>query len=492
MNPTNSLPADPPRKPANLQGGLIVLVCGLALLQLILPGIAISLVFGLVLLLAWLYLCWTFPFQALCCVAVIGMCQGVVKQLLNWSQIVYIGLDIPWVLFLAVWLIRRVKVEHSKTFGMIDGLLLLFFAWSAIELFNPNLPSKYMAIGALRNRLLPMLFFWVGKDLLDVPRSQRLLIICLIVAGIGGVLGVYEWTLGSAGVAKLGPGFVPRSSTAWRDTTGLGHLRPLSIYQDAGLAAMFSTGMFCVALNLWDQIARKLRPIVIISGLLCVAFVSVSGVRGAVVCGFVGLLTTVLMNYKKALPTAIVVGGFIGILSVFGSSHLDQRYQSLANPLQAYQTNRGHTVTAIDELVRDTPLGYGTGSATTAADTYVNLFSPGIKVLVRTNDNAFAVLMAEGGIPFALLYSALLLCILSTAWKARGSSRPIKTLAPACAVFSTVLIAFSFTNMVIDWQPTNILFWLLTGSLVANSVPERRIALSAPTLTPLRSLREIQ
>ena len=439
-----------------------------ALLGVMLPGIGLSLCLGAVVVAGWLALCWKYPFSALCAVAVIGMCQGIVKQVFNWNPAVYAGLDIPWVLFLGMWFVRRVKTRTRLSFGIIDALLLLFFAWSAVEVLNPELPSQFMAIGALRNRLLPMLFFWVGKDLLSPARSQRLLLICLLVAGFGGLVGLYEWSLGSAGIAKLGPGFVPRTSLAWRDETGQGHLRPLSIYQDAGLAALFSALMACLAFNIGETCTGRLKLCVIASGLLCAAFVAVSGVRAAVLCGAVGLLVTVALNYRKFLRPALVLGTALILVSRLVTPQMGARYQGLTDPFAAYQQNRGQTLTSTTQILQETPLGVGTGSATTSASMYVTLFDPGTRVQVRTNDNAFAVLVAEGGAPLALLYLLILGSVLVMAWKARISAAQCRLLAPSLAIFCTIVIMFSFTNMVIDWQPTNLLFWLLTGSLAVS------------------------
>ena len=469
MDRLTTLPAPQPPTATNTPPTALVIVCGLVIsaLAFVLPGVAVYLCFGVALLFAWLYLCWRFPFPALCCVAVLGMCQGLIKQVFNWTPATYVGLDIPWVLFLAVWLVRRVKARHNTTFGIVDLLLVIFFAWSALETFNPNLPSPFMAIGALRNRLLPMLFFWVGKDLLNPQRSHRLLLVCLLVAGAGGILGLYEWTLGSAGVAKLGPGFVPRTSTDWQDAAGQGHLRPLSIYQDGGMAALFTALMACLALNTWDTYSRRVKVWVVASGLLCVAFVAVSGVRAAVLCGGAGLLITALMDPKKYLRPVALIAVVTVMVTMSGASEMGDRYKTIANPLAAYRQNRGHTLDAASHTLQEAPLGIGTGSATTSASMYVELLAPGTKVGTYQSDNAFAVLLAEGGFFLTLLYIFLLGAILYTAWQERIPRGKSPLLAPVLVVYCILLLTFSFTLLVIDWQPANILFWVLAGSLVA-------------------------
>lgn len=492
MDRPTILPISQPQRAANTRPTAIVIVGGLVATALVfvLPSVGVYLCLGAALLCCWLYACWKFPFHALCTVAVLGMTQGIFKQIFNWNQAIYVALDIPWVLFLGVWAVRRLKTNHNTTFGIIELLLIIFFVWSAVEIFNPNLPSPFMAIGALRNRLLPMVFFWVGKDILSVQRSQRLLLVCLIVAGVGGLLGVYEWTLGSAGIAKLGPGFVPHTSTDWRDEQGQGHLRPLSIYQDGGLAALVTALMACLALNTWAAYPRRVRVGVIASGLLCVAFVAVSGVRSAVLCGGVGLLITVAMNPKKFLRPVVLIAVVTVVVTMSSASGMGDRYKSIANPLAAYQQNRGQTFDAASHTLQDSPLGIGTGSATTSASMYVNLLAPGTKVETSQTDNAFAVLLAEGGFFLTSLYLLLLGAIFWFAWQARNQ-RQTEVLAPVLVVYCAILAAFSFTNMVIDWQPTNILFWLLAGSLVASRTTGRTETVETSARQAGRGYQEI-
>lgn len=395
------------------------------------------------------------------------MTQGIIKQATNWSPTTYIGLDIPWVLFLVIWAIRRLKTRHDTTFGIIDGLILAFFAWSAVEIFNPNLSSPWMAIGAIRNRLLPMMFYWVGKDLLDGPRSQRLLLVCLLLAGAGGVFGIYEWSLNGE-VGKWGPGFVTRSSTDWRDDEGVGHLRPMSIYQDGGLAAMFSGIMFCIALNSWSKFPKRIWPWIIASGLACAIFVAVSGVRSAVLCTVAGLILSVLLNRRLLRPVLGIFFIFMLLSTITGSANLGDRYKTIVNPLAAYQENRGHTVKAAGNLIQTAPLGIGTGSATTSAAVYVNLFDPGNKqVDSYQSDNAIAVMLAEGGILLMILYVAIFSFIIAQSWKECRKGQSKKEIASTVLVLAVVLLIASGTGPVTDWQPTNILLWILAGSLMA-------------------------
>src|SRR3954469_23219580 len=82
-------------------------------------------------------------FVLLCGVVFVAMFNGLVKQAFNWSQAVYVVLDVPWVLFLLVWAVWPRPTGRRVSTGGVGALLVIILAYSVVQAFNPLLPSPF-------------------------------------------------------------------------------------------------------------------------------------------------------------------------------------------------------------------------------------------------------------------------------------------------------------------------------------------------------------
>lgn len=464
------------------------------LVTALLVGLAIStqsIMLGVFLLVPILYIVlfilvrrpvWTFAFAL-----IVQHFSGLIKELTNFNQIGYFIQDGTFLIVLVPLVLRRVLngSQHNqppRTWTMIDTLLVLYLGLNLLCAFNPASPSPWLALAAVRVRLLPLMMYffvlYITREGIDLERP--LFFVMATCTLCGAVFGLYESAIGIAGVQHLGPGFWPRQvSRVWQDAHGGQHFRPPGIYSDAGIAVLVA-GMFAFLALLRPPMLKtwSAKAFVAVALVLSVVEIVATGSRSGFLAVAAGFLFLALWKRSRVLTAAIVgLPVVLGIALLIQPQILD-RYATVLNPAQAYQQNRGYTnIVLLDELRRQ-PLGFGTGTATEGASKVADLLKIDATADSGTTkyDNGWSNLLHEMGIAGVVVYLVLLVAIFALGMRASRGLPPGKAyLAVTLTVWTVVAFVSTIGFIITDVFPINVYFWSLLA-LVVSEVERRKTA----------------
>lgn len=428
---------------------------------------------------------WTFAFAL-----IVQHFSGLIKELTNFNQIGYFIQDGTFLIVLVPLVLRRVLngSQHNlppRTWTMIDTLLMLYLGLNLLCAFNPASPSPWLALAAVRVRLLPLMMYffvlYITREGVDLERP--LFFVMATCTLCGAVFGLYESAIGIAGVQHLGPGFWPRQvSRVWQDAHGGQHFRPPGIYSDAGIAVLVA-GMFAFLALLRPPMLKtgSAKVFVAVALVLSVVEIVATGSRSGFLAVAAGFLFLALWKRSRVLTAAIVgLPIVLGIALLIQPQILD-RYATVLNPAQAYQQNRGYTnIVLLDELRRQ-PLGFGTGTATEGASKVADLLKIDATADSGTTkyDNGWSNLLHEMGVAGVVVYLALLVAIFALGMRASRGLPPGKAyLAVTLTVWTVVAFVSTIGFIITDVFPINVYFWSLLA-LVVSEVERRKVARQA-------------
>lgn len=484
--------APPRRAPIN-----IWLDLAFVLVTALLVGFALytqSIMLGVFLLLPVLYIVffilvrrpvWTFAFAL-----IVQHFSGLIKELTNFNQIGYFIQDGTFLVLLVPLILRRVLNGSQpnmarRPWTAIDTFIVLYIALNVLCAFNPASPSPWLALAAVRVRLLPLLMYffvlYITREGVDLERP--LFFVMATCTLCGAIFGLYESAIGIAGVQRLGPGFWPHQvSRVWQDAQGGQHFRPPGIYSDAGIAVL-AAGLFAFLALLRPPMLKSgaAKVFVFIALVLSVVEIIATGSRSGFLAVAAGFIFLALWKRSRVLTAAIVgLPIVLGIALLIQPQILD-RYATVINPAQAYQQNRGYTNTVLLSEMKRQPLGFGTGTATEGAGKVADLLNIDANADSGTTkyDNGWSNLLHEMGIAGVLVYLALLLAIFSMGMRASRMLPPGKAYLAVTLVVWTVVAFISTIGFIItDVFPINVYFWSLVA-LVVSAVDRRRTASQA-------------
>ncbi len=428
---------------------------------------------------------WTFAFAL-----IVQHFSGLIKELTNFNQIGYFIQDGTFLVLLVPLILRRVlngshPNQARRQWTAIDTFIVLYIALNLLCAFNPASPSPWLALAAVRVRLLPlMMYFFVLYITREGVELERPLFFVMATCTLcGAIFGLYESAIGISGVQRLGPGFWPHQvSRVWQDAQGGQHFRPPGIYSDAGIAVL-AAGMFAFFALLRPPLLKSWvsKSFVVTALVLSVVEIIATGSRSGFLAVAAAFIFLALWKRSRVLTAAIVgLPIVLGIALLIQPQILD-RYATVLNPVQAYQQNRGYTnVMLLNELKRQ-PLGFGTGTATEGASKVAELLQINANADSGTTkfDNGWANLLHEMGIAGMLVYLALLIAIFSMGMHASRLLPPGKAYLAVTLVVWTVIAFVSTIGFIItDVFPINVYFWSFLA-LVVSEVERRRMAFQA-------------
>jgi hypothetical protein len=349
------------------------------------PGTAALWVAAFVLLAGWCLLHRRVDQSLLVLGLYLGLLDGYLK-LRTGSASITLARDVLVGAVAAGALIRMKPTAPRLSLPPLGGLVIAFGAIVLVELLNPNARALGGGLAGVRQHLEFVPLFFLGYAFVrKKPQLERLLLLLVLCASLGGVVSLIQSGLTPEQFAGWGPGYSERvlgtgeflgAGRRTSDAFGKATVRPFGLGSDAGAGAVFGALALpaVIALLLTSRGRRRLSVGVLSVG-VAVA-IATSGSRGALILAFVSLVWfgVVAAASKNALR-AIVGLSVMTILVYFaftqlaGNNAATQRSRTIvsSSAVSTYRTERGQSLANFDDYVRKYPLGVGVGHGGPAA-----------------------------------------------------------------------------------------------------------------------------
>jgi hypothetical protein len=421
--------------------------------------------------------------------------EGLFKLMSGYHPIVHIGVDIVLWTMIAAWsmmaiLSRRTKIPRIPLLLIV----LLHIAWVLLLVFSPYTPSTFAGLVSLKVHLSMIPLYVIGFLLGEEADAPRKVLRTLTIFWSGAfLLTILQYAGGPGSIFDLGDVYMNR----------LAHYhewRPFGTTALPGGESIFAFLALPFALCLVLRGDRSLRdPWIIVTLAGSIAVFLVSGVRQVflgsliIVGAMVGLQIVRGAGRAAATLVAVVVIGAatfvgvqqyivpqaresiaqaVGVPDIWQDRDVVDRFQTLLE-LDTYRSVRTGGFRMIMDRVTAFPFGAGlgrTGSAAGFLGEELERDELGAMIQERFGfqDNFFAAMLVETGIPGTLMLTVILLGLgLKAARLARRSP------SQEDAAFGALVAGFMLAMLIMSWgsqpllaNPTSAFFWLLGGLAV--------------------------
>lgn len=368
----------------------------------------------------------------------------------------------PAVAVVLVLIAARRGAFRSRT--PLSNSVMLLSALMVLGVLNPLQGGVVVGLTGLVFVLVPLLWFWVGRAVVDDQLFKRLLNLLAALAPLAALYGLYQ----------VYRGFPPWDA-GWIATRPLNSLQVGdALRQFASFSAASEYVIFvAVGAVVWVLYARRARwaPSALVVLLLLGWALALASVRGIIV----GLVVTIGMLLGVARGRGVAQTIALGLLALMllsiAASRIDpatvggEETSSLLrrqvtgfsdpfNPDSAVSTVPGH-ISRVIEGFRDAasnPLGRGSGSISIAADR----FGGGSSTTEVDPSNAAVAL----GIPGLLAYGAVFFLGFGKAFRRARAQRDLLALAALGILLITNLQWLNGGNYSVAPLPWLVLGWL--------------------------------
>jgi hypothetical protein len=320
--------------------------------------------------------------------------------------------------------------------------------------------------------------FWLPRLEVDARAFKRVMLVLWAYHSLSAALGVVQ--VAFPGRFQPNVSAVVAASKDYVESlritldSGAKVLRPMGLTDIPGGAAASAFNSIVLSLGLVLSEGKPLSRFAALGAMLldmaCMYLSQVRSlvVRFAILVLFVTLVLAVRRRATKVVTAGVVIGGVsvagFAVATSYAEKVVTRRLQTLAekDPTQVYYQNRGtfleHTVV---ELLPRYPFGAGVGRWGMMAAYFGD---PGeTKIWVEIQWTGW---LLDGGVPLVLVYFALLLVALRTAWRLSALSGPGLNDA---GNWSAVLVAYvvSTIALLFNYAPfagqDGLDFWFLNG-----------------------------
>jgi hypothetical protein len=422
--------------------------------------------------------------------------EGLLKLLANYHPFIHIGLDVTLATIVGVW-IAMALVRREAAIPRVPLLLLivLHVAWVVLLVFSPYTASLYVGVASWKVHLTMIPLYFVGYLVARDPDAPRRFLRAMTIIWTGAfVLTLIQYVSGPGGPFDLGETYMRRlvQYHEWRPfgTTALPG--------GEGIFAFFAIPFaFCLVLR-GDYRLRD--PWIIATIVTGSAVFFVSGVRQVFLGCLLMLFTMVglqvirgrgraagalLVTLLAGAATYLVVREYVvpqvqrtlaqeeAIPEVWRERNPTERFEKLME-LSTYASARRGGLDMIWDRVRAFPFGAGlgrTGSAAGALQEELTRDPMGKMIQDRYGfqDNFFAAMLVETGIPGTLLLTGMLIGLLVYSVRLARQSPD-----PADAAFGAMVAGYMVAMLITSWgsqpllaNPTLAFFWFLGGMAAA-------------------------
>ncbi len=317
-------------------------------------------------------------------------------------------------------LIIRGKFSGWKSWPGI--LLLIWFGFNFIELFNPNAVSRIAGVFSFRGTITVILAFLVAYSTLESKEDFYFFLKWWLVFGLcAGLYGIYQEY---AGLPSYDYDWAAYDENRYNLLFTWGRLRKFSFFNgptEFGLVMAY-TGIAGVIMFFFNRISLSKRICLVIGVAVMFWAMIFSGTRTATILLPLGIMIVAAITlWKRMLIAVAITGVLVGLLLIRPTTS-----QSLFVMLTAFQgvddpsmNVRIQNQKAIRGYIQSSPFGYGLGStgdlgAKHSPDSFVSTFPP---------DSEFVRIAVEMGWIGLLIWCAILAFLLSYGINAYFSMR---------------------------------------------------------------------
>lgn len=418
--------------------------------------------------------------------------EGMLKLMGDYHPIVHVGLDIVLWMLVATWAMKAIVAGNQRLPRVpLLGLLTLHVLWIVILAFSPYTASFFVAAASFKIHLSMIPLYFLGYLLAREQDSPDRFLEKLTAL----------WTL-AFGFTVLqyvaGPGStLDMSGPALARFGYFQEWRPFGTTAVPGGEAVYAFLAIPFALCLVLRGEHRLRdPLIAVCVVAAAAVFFISGVRQL----FLGCLITLLvmggLQVMRKRGRAVAAGVALLILGASAYVAVDEflvpkaqasltqrldlpsawrqrnpaeRFKTLLEP-STYATARRGAMDLILQRVREIPLGAGlgrTGSAAGALEAQLadDPFSAQLQERYGFQDNFFAAMLVETGIPGTLLLTALLvgLLVIAVQLALRSTDTRDAALGALVAGYLMAILVMSWGSQPLLSNPTLAFFWFLGG-----------------------------
>ena len=441
--------------------------------------------------------------------------EGLVKLVGNYHPIVHIGVDIVLWAIVGVWVAKAILQRRTRLPRVpFFTVLVLHVVWVSLLVFSPYTASIFVGVASLKIHLSMIPLYFIGFLFASSADTPRRFIRALTV--------VWCFTFALTLVQYMGgPGSLfDFSGPALSRFAYFHEWRPFGTTAIPGGEAVFALMALPFALYLVLSGRHRLRdPWIIATIVASLAVFFVSGVRQLFLGSFIMLLgmmgLQVMRGRGRAFGVSVALAGlgavtYIGVaeyvlpaaqVSLQDATGIPDLWRE-RNPLDRFQTllqgetyrsARKGAIPLVWNRMKSAPLGVGlgrTGSAASALGSNLtgDRFNAQLQKEFGFQDNFFAAMIVETGIPGTLL---LTIMMIGLGIQAVRLSRQAPTLEDS--VFGALVAGYMLSIFVMSWgsqpllaNPTLAFFWFLGGmaSRRLQDVQDQRAAETAVTPEP--------
>ncbi len=353
-------------------------------------------------------------------------------------------------------------VPWQKANNLIFKIAIVWYGWVFLQLFNPMAiarPAWFFSmrgIGLYMALTIPLVLILLDKQ----KDLRRFLTIWAVMSILGSIKGIIQKHVGLDPWEQMwlnGPG---------ADTHLLfGKLRVFSFFTDAGQfgASQGHSGVVFLILATTKEKPFKTRLFYLITGLLAIYGMMISGTRGSLAVPIMGLaLFTVLQKNVKVIVFGAILGisviVFFKYTTIGSGNYTISRMRSAFNPEDKSLQVRLENQRILKGYMASRPIGTGIGSTSGLAKQY----APGSLAATIPTDSWYVRIWVEQGIVGLILHLAILFFIvLRSAYVIAFKLKDpwIKTQMSALVSGMFGIIVASYGNEVFGQMPTGILMY---------------------------------
>jgi hypothetical protein len=405
--------------------------------------------------------------------------NGFLKKVFSDHIVVFFVRDILLACLYFGWFVkyplkRGVRGRYDKF--AVGTLIAFVFYTLAVTLIPFTNEPLIFRLGGVRWWLAFVPLFFVGADALDTPRRfDRFCWLFMVLAAVTATYGVIQYAIGFDHLYGLSSNF--RASANWGTWTGAD--APLNlrtrVFSTFDLATTFAAMLrvACILGVAYFVNSRKRMTSVFLGVVIGVCFSALllTGTRAAYVPLAAGLLVYALIEPRRKrllLPVVALAGGFSLVMVLSETAYLYR----ITLVVTDYQYTIGRVLWDWEKalyLVRDYPLGLGIStSAKTGEFIDPVLASAGWEPTYRFIEHGFGQALVSLGWPglafFAVMVTTVLTRLGVTVREAPDDTR-WRSVLVFVLCFSELLPLFTHASLNFGMGP--VMFWLLSGSILA-------------------------
>ncbi|MBI4864296.1 MAG: hypothetical protein HY815_29165 [Candidatus Riflebacteria bacterium] len=395
---------------------------------------------------------------------------GYLNNLFNRHPVIHVARFVLLGFVCVWWLASRSGRERPRP-TPLDRPIIVFFGFYAAQMFNPYWSS--LRVGVLNGFVgmavhgVPMLLFFISRDLIRTSRQITLLYTLLIILStLMAGYGLFQWNMGHEYVAGLGAAFqdtIRREAVWTEDYTPV--LKPMSFAGDAGAASSFYAVGILLAASMLVGRGRRTWVRLLLVAAFVVQFMAlvVTLVRSTMAATLMGIALLLFLE-GRTLRAALPVAGLAAVLMFVGDSgdsFIKQRYMTLMES-GTIQKDRGMQVGAIWWAVENFPAGRGIGRAGPVGNTFSE---PEDMAYSFPPESYFVCITFEAGVIGLILVARIFWLLLRYAMRAARVVRDpeLGPLARATCITLLPIMVASFVGPTLYAAPFSYLFWFFAA-----------------------------